>query len=50
MKISEEDKLKIQLARLKGEFVGMLKGILWWDIPKELKERIEEVIKRNEEV
>ena len=37
--------LKIKLARTKGEFIGTLQGILWWDIPEELKEKLEDKIK-----
>jgi hypothetical protein len=39
--MTQEDRIKIKLARLQGEFVGTLKGILWWDIPNELKVKIE---------
>jgi hypothetical protein len=39
--MTQEDRVKIKLARLQGEFVGTLKGILWWDIPNELKVKIE---------
>ena len=42
--MSEEDKLKIKLARVEGEYIGTLKGILWWDIPNELKEKLELLI------
>ncbi len=38
--MSKEDKIKIKLARIQGEYIGTLKGILWWDIPNELKERL----------
>ena len=40
----EEDKLKIKLARVQGEYIGTLKGILWWDIPNKLKEKLEQSI------
>ena len=42
--MNEEDKLKVQIARLEGEYIGTLKGILWWDIPNELKERLKDRI------
>jgi len=45
----EELYLKVKLSRLKGEFIGMLKGITWWDIPKELKEKLENKIKELED-
>ena len=46
--MSEELYLKLKLARTKGEFIGILKGILWWDIPEELKEKLENKIKELE--
>jgi len=52
--MTELDRLKISYARLHGEFVGTLEGILFWDIPEELKERLTETIdqktKQYEEV
>lgn len=30
-----------KIARLEGEFLGMLEGICFWDIPKELKEKLQ---------
>lgn len=44
----EELYLKLKLARTKGEFIGTLHGILWWDIPEELKEKLENKIKELE--
>ena len=44
----EELKLQLKLARTKGEFIGTLQGILWWDIPEELKEKLENKIKELE--
>lgn len=41
-------RLNLELARLRGEFSGFCKGILWWDIPEELKVKINEQIKRLE--
>jgi hypothetical protein len=43
--MSEELKLKLELARMKGEFKGTLQAILWWEIPEELKEKLENKIK-----
>tara|TARA_Y100000385_G_C12658965_1_gene452903 strand:+ start:203 stop:352 length:150 start_codon:yes stop_codon:yes gene_type:complete len=45
----EELYLKLKLERLKGEFIGMLKGITWWDIPEELREKLENKIKKLED-
>jgi hypothetical protein len=42
--MSEEELLKIKLARVQGEYIGTLKGIIWWDIPNELKEKLELLI------
>ena len=44
----KEDKLKIEIARLRGEFIGTLKGIVLWDIPDELKERLKDRIRELE--
>jgi len=44
MTFSKTNKLKIKLARMQGQFIGTLKGILWWDIPSDLKEKIEKLI------
>jgi len=41
-------KLTVDYARLKGEYIGSLKGLLWWDLPKELKTKIEAQIKELE--
>jgi hypothetical protein len=46
--MTELDKLKIDNATQKGYFLGLLKGILWWEIPEELKERINKEIKELE--
>ena len=45
---NEELHLKLKLARTKGEFIGTLHGILWWDIPEELKQKLENKIKELE--
>jgi hypothetical protein len=46
----EQSRIKLicENARLTGEFIGTLKGILWWDIPAELKNKIENKIKELE--
>lgn len=54
-KISVE-KRKAQLkatnayARLLGEYTGMLKGIILWDIPKKLREKINKKIAELENI
>lgn len=47
--MTEEQKLLLKYNRLIGEFQGTLKGILWWDIPEELKAKLELTIKELEE-
>lgn len=53
-KMKEDDKIRIELAKITGEFIGTLKAIVWeWDTPKELKEKWEAKIielenKKNE--
>ena len=39
-----KDKLKIEFARLRGDFVGTLIGITYWDIPNELKIKLNKKI------
>jgi hypothetical protein len=41
--------VKIKYATILGEFKGTLEGILWWDIPNELKERLKLKIKQLDE-
>lgn len=41
-------KLEIENARLKGDFIGTLKGILFWPIPDDLKLKIQSKIKELE--
>ncbi len=48
-KMDEIDKLKVELAWIKGQYIGTLKGILWWDIPSKLKENLKKQIKELEE-
>ncbi len=38
--------LILDYSRLLGEYKGTLQAYLWWDIPQELKERIEKDIDR----
>ena len=45
--MKKEDKLKIQIARLQGEFIGTLKAIVMWDIPKALKNKLQQRINEN---
>lgn len=37
-------KQNLEMSRLKGEFQGMLKGLLSYDIPAEVKERMKQKI------
>jgi len=36
-----EDKTNIQSSRLLGEFIGTLEGVCLWDIPEELKLKLQ---------
>lgn len=47
--MNELDKLKIEHARLNGEFIGFCGALLWWDIPAELRVLVKEQINRLEE-
>ena len=38
-------KQQIKIARLSGEWQGMLETICMWDIPQELKEKLQKKIK-----
>tara|TARA_R110000796_G_scaffold160102_1_gene276877 strand:- start:952 stop:1158 length:207 start_codon:yes stop_codon:yes gene_type:complete len=38
------EELKVELARLRGEYKSTLRGMLWWDIPNEFITRIEKLI------
>jgi len=42
-------KLKIELFKLKGEYQGFCEGLLHWDLPKELKAKIEAKIEEFED-
>jgi len=48
--MSKEDKLKVEIARLNGDFIGTLKGITWWDIPNELKDKLDKKIVELEQI
>ena len=39
---------KIEYQKLLGEYIGSLRGICCWDIPKDLKELLIEKIKKYE--
>lgn len=38
--MNEYDKLRIRYARLIGKFQGVLNGLEWWELPDDLKDRI----------
>ena len=42
-------RLRIENARLKGEFIGFCRALTYWEIPEELKTKINEQIKRLED-
>jgi hypothetical protein len=44
--MNEHEKLKLEYARLLGEFQGTLIGIVYWDIPEELRGKLQAHIKR----
>jgi hypothetical protein len=46
----EIKRLKVETARLEGEFIGTLKAITFWNIPKELKDKLEERIVELEKI
>lgn len=46
--MTELDKLKIEKATQTGYFLGVLRGILTWDIPEELKDKINKIRKELE--
>lgn len=41
----EHVKLLLDYSKMLGEFTGTLQGIVWWDIPKELEEKLKKQIK-----
>lgn len=48
--MTSHQKLLISYERLQGEYAGTLKAILWWDIPEELKVRLQKRIKELEAI
>ena len=44
--MTEHEKLKLEHAKLQGEFIGFLMGLSWWELPEELVVKIKE--KRKE--
>lgn len=38
-------KLKLEYSRLQGEFLGFCEGLMWWELPDELSEKVKEKIK-----
>lgn len=48
--MTEEQKLLLKYSTLLGNYKGFLEGITWWDIPQELKDKIELKIKELEEL
>lgn len=44
--MTEHDRLKLEHAKLQGEFIGFLIGLSWWKLPEELVVKIKE--KRKE--
>ena len=43
-------KLILEHSRILGEFQGTLKAVLCWDVPQELKDKIQSKIKELEEI
>ena len=44
--MTDYDKLKLEHARLQGEFLGFVEGLMWWKLSEELLVKIKE--KRKE--
>jgi len=44
--MNEHDRLKIEHAKLQGDYIGFLIGLSWWKLPEELVVKIKE--KRKE--
>lgn len=38
--MTPQQKLLIEVSRLRGEFIGTLEGFLFWDLPDELADKI----------
>lgn len=39
--MTELDKLKLEYAKLVGEFIGMIDALHWWMLPEELLIKLE---------
>ncbi len=48
--MTSEHKITLQANRLLGEFIGTLHGICYWDIPDQLKYKLQEQIKQLQNV
>jgi hypothetical protein len=46
--MTELEILKIEYSKLRGDLTGTLKGIVSWNIPKELKDKVNKKIKELE--
>ena len=40
--MNELDRLKIEHAKLQGEFIGFIEGLSWWKLPEELMKKIKQ--------
>lgn len=38
--MTSEQKLRIDYSRLIGEFTGTLEGLLWYDLPEDIKAKL----------
>jgi len=45
----EQFKLELEANRLLGDYTGFCRGLLWYEIPVNLKKKIEEKIKELEQ-
>jgi hypothetical protein len=48
--MTPEQKLRIDYSRLIGEFTGTLKGLLWYELPEDIKAKLRDKIKQLEEI
>lgn len=48
--MTSEQKLKIDYAKLIGEFTGTLEGLLWYELPEEIKVKMEDKIEELKEI
>jgi hypothetical protein len=44
--MTDYEKLKAEHSKLLGEFIGLLEGLAWWDLPEDLKKKIK--VKKRE--